>query len=339
MKRKFIHLILAFAASCMSLFAQGVTVTLTTDTGMSRPAGISKAEQNLGIVLSEINAACSADRTLQTKDLPMDQFAIESLTMLWANLKFYCDDSEVVERLWVFEGNRCMQVNHIPLMIKNPEKPGTEVYQEAVVEFDLQGKITDFRFAIDAQTSESMENCGETATKEQQMQILQFVERFRTAYNTKDLAFMKQVFSDDALIITGKVVTTRSTDMQPVSKVSYTKQTKQQYMNNLAICFKRNKWIDVKFSNIGENGEQGGCAGITKTVKNGKEFFGVRLRQEWRSANYSDEGYVFLLWEFPENGSPIIHVRTWQPEWVGGEKLAEEDIFSLSDFEEALGSM
>ena len=74
-------------------------------------------------------------------------------------------------------------------------------------------------------------------------------------------------------------------------------------------------------------------------VKNGKEFFGVRLRQEWRSANYSDEGYVFLLWEFPENGSPIIHVRTWQPEWVGGEKLAEEDIFSLSDFEEALGSM
>ena len=51
MKRKFIHLILAFAASCMSLFAQGVTVTLTTDTGMSRPAGISKAEQNLGIVL------------------------------------------------------------------------------------------------------------------------------------------------------------------------------------------------------------------------------------------------------------------------------------------------
>ena len=95
----------------------------------------------------------------------------------------------------------------------------------------------------------------------------------------------------------------------------------------------------MKFSNIGENGEKGGCAGITKTVKNGKEFFGVRLRQEWRSANYSDEGYVFLLWEFPENGSPIIHVRTWQPEWVGGEKLAEEDIFSLSDFEEALGSM
>ena len=31
MKRKFIHLILAFAASCMSLFAQGVTVTLTTE--------------------------------------------------------------------------------------------------------------------------------------------------------------------------------------------------------------------------------------------------------------------------------------------------------------------
>lgn len=106
-----------------------------------------------------------------------------------------------------------------------------------------------------------MERCGAVVDKEKQMIILQYVERFRTAYNMKDLETIKNMFSDDALIITGKVVMTKKlTDSQNAAfKVEYTKQNKQQYINNLKMAFLRNKWIDVKFSQIGENGEQGGC--------------------------------------------------------------------------------
>ena len=115
-------------------------------------------------------------------------------------------------------------------------------------------------------------------------------------------------------------------------KVLYKKQNKQQYLANLKRAFLRNKWIDVKFFQIGEKGETGGPDAITRSTVN-PNMYGVRLRQEWRSSNYSDEGYVFLLWDFTNEDAPVIHVRTWQPEWVGGQKLPENDIFSLSDFD------
>lgn len=312
-----------------------VTVTLLTDEGMERPAALAAAERNLGIVLSEINRAQSAKSILTTKGLPMDDFSLKSLLRLWAVTPFYCDDEEVVERVWVFKDGT-MMVSHIPLIITpEGEDFGFGNYQEAVVEFDAKGNLTDFRFALDAHMSESMYRGGNVASKEQQMIILQYVERFRTAYNQKDIETIEKMFSDDALIITGKVVMLRPSEMQTASpKVEYTKQSKQQYIINLKKAFRRNKWIDVKFSQIGENGEEGGCAGITQS-KIDPTKFGVRLRQEWKSSTYSDEGYLFLLWEFPKDGrDPIIHVRTWQPEYVNGQRQEpDDDISTLAGFD------
>jgi len=265
-----------------------------------------------------------------------DDFAKNSLARLWAVTPFYCDDDDVVDRLWVFKDGS-MMCSHIPLIITpSDDSFGYGTYQEAVVEFDASGKITDFRFALDNHTAESMERCGSVVEKEKQMIILQYVERFRTAYNMKDLKTIEDMFSDDALIITGHVVMKKKlTDSETATfKVEYTKQNKQQYIANLRKAFLRNKWIDVKFSQIGENGEEGGCAGITRS-KIDPTKYGVRLHQSWKSSNYSDEGYLFLLWEFPKDGSsPIIHVRTWQPEWAGGKKQKpDDDISTLGGFD------
>lgn len=313
-----------------------VTVTLTVDEHADRPAALNVAANNLGILLTEINRAQQAKSILTTNGLPMDDFALKSLLRLWAVTPFYCDDEEVVERCWVFK-NGTMMVSHIPLIITpEDESFGVGAYQEAVIEFDSHGYITDFRLALDAHTAESMERCGSVVDKERQMIIMQYIERFRTAYNQRDSSYIEKIFSDDALIITGKVVTTRSRGDQGTmnQKVEYTKQTKEQYLRNLKRAFKRNKWIDVKFSEIGENGESGGCAGITRSTVDPNKY-GVRLRQEWNSSSYSDKGYLFLLWEFPENGGdPIIHVRTWQPEWVGGKiQQPDDDISTLGAFD------
>lgn len=313
-----------------------VTVTLTVDETADRPAALNTAARNLGVLLSEINRAQKAKTILTTNGLAMNDFALRSLLRLWAVTPFYCDDDEVVERCWAFK-NGTMMVSHIPLIITpEDESFGVGAYQEAVVEFDNHGLITDFRLALDAHTAESMERCGSVVDKERQMIIMQYIERFRTAYNQRDSNYIEQIFSDDALIITGNVVTVRKNDdFGGISqKVQYTKQTKEQYIRNLKRAFKRNKWIDVKFSEIGENGESGGCAGITRSMVDPTKY-GVRLRQEWNSSTYSDKGYLFLLWEFPENGgNPIIHVRTWQPEWVGGKlQQPDDDISTLGAFD------
>ena len=206
-----------------------VTVTLTIDETADRPAALNTAARNLGMLLSEINRAQKAKTILTANELAMNEFALKSLLRLWAVTPFYCDDDEVVERCWVFK-NGTMMVSHIPLIITpEDENFGVGAYQEAVVEFDNRGFITDFRLALDAHTSESMERCGSVVDKERQMIIMQYIERFRSAYNQRDSSYIEQIFSDDALIITGNVVTVRKNDdFGGVSqKVQYTKQTKE----------------------------------------------------------------------------------------------------------------
>lgn len=324
-----------FALLFVTLPAHAVDVTLTVDEHVDCPSALAAAQSNLAAVLTEINRAQKAKEAVSVKNLRMDEFAKKSLARLWAVTPFYCDDEEVVERCWVFK-NGTMMVSHIPLIITpEDENFGLGTYQEAVVEFDTKGQLIDFRFALDAQTAESMERCGTVVDKEKQMIILQYVERFRTAYNQKDISTIEKMFSDDALIITGRVVMAKPQGDQGAQfKVEYNKQNKQQYISNLRRAFLRNKWIDVKFSQIGENGEDGGCAGITQSTKD-KTKYGVRLRQSWKSSNYSDEGYLFLLWEFPEDGGdPIIHVRTWQPEMVGGtHQKPDDNISTLGGFD------
>lgn len=326
-------LLIAALATTMPMQAEEVTVTITTDDGFDNSDGILQTmERNLSRVLSEINMANDANRALNVAGLALNDFAKGTLVQLWDNIHFYCDDAEVVDRCWPLKDGYMLR--QIPLII-NPqgEKFGSGTYQECTVEFDKRGQITDIRFVFDTQLAESMERCGAVVELERKMQILKYCDRFRTAYCTKDLNYLRQVFSDDALIITGNVVMTKPTDMSPAkAKVEYKQQTKQEYLANLERAFRRNKYIDVKFSEIGENGEEGGCGTVTRSANN-KNMYGVRLRQEWKSSNYSDEGYVFLLWDFTNEDEPVIHVRTWQPTYVGGQKMPEEDIFSLSDFD------
>lgn len=311
-----------------------VTVTLTVDEFTERPLALGTAERNLSIVLSEINRAQAARTILTTKGFPMEEFALRSLLDIWAVTPFYCDcdDGELVERVWVFKDGS-MMVNHIPLII-TPENEdfGVDEAQEAVVEFDKNGNITDFRLGLNGQMGEDFSKCGNVADEEHRYIIRQYMERFRTAYNRKDINFIEQMFSDDALIITGKVVMSKPTEMAAaIAKVEYTKQDKQQYIRNLNRAFMHNKWIDVKFS-YDDTGSP--CGAITQSKKDAS-MYGVRVTQEWKSSNYSDVGYLFLLWEFPNDGrSPIIHVRTWQPKNVNGHTQApDDDISTLSGFD------
>ncbi len=134
--------------------------------------------------------------------------------------------------------------------------------------------------------------------------ILNYCEHFRTAYTTKDIDFLRQVFSDNALIIVGNVVKPVANDdkCQADAKITYAIRSKQNYMARLSKVFAANKRIDVKFS---------GFRIMRHPTMDG--IYGVTLRQQYKSDNYSDDGYLFLLWDFRDKSMPLIHVRTWQP--------------------------
>ena len=151
-------------------------------------------------------------------------------------------------------------------------------------------------------------------------QILIYCEHLRTAYTSKDIDFLRQVFSDDALIIVGNVVkaSKESGKLSADSRVSYALHTKRDYLSRLSKVFAVNKQVDVKFSDFRI---------MRHPTKDG--IYGVSLRQRYHSDRYADDGYLFLLWDFTNASMPLIHVRTWQPSaTVSG----SDGVVDISDF-------
>lgn len=155
--------------------------------------------------------------------------------------------------------------------------------------------------------------------------ILNYVEHLRTSYTTKDIDFLRQLFSEKALIIVGKVIRTSAlaeNGYMPPARVIYNIKSKQQYLERLEAVFKANRKIDVRFSDF-RIMRHPTLPGI----------YGVTLRQGYRSDLYSDDGYLFLLWDFRDKTAPKIHVRTWQPATTDGHTpLPADSVFGISDF-------
>ena len=150
--------------------------------------------------------------------------------------------------------------------------------------------------------------------------ILNYCEHFRTAYTTKDIDFLRQVFSDDALIIVGNVVKPSTTEggISGDSRVTYALHTKKDYLERLSKVFNANKKIDVRFSDFRI---------MRHPTRDG--IYGVTLRQHYKSDRYEDDGWLFLLWDFRNPSMPMLHVRTWQQaKNVNG----SDDLIGISDF-------
>ncbi len=73
--------------------------------------------------------------------------------------------------------------------------------------------------------------------------ILSYCEHLRTSYTTRDIDFIRQVFSDNALIIVGHTVKTgqKDTSGNGNKKVVYSIRSKKEYIERLEKIFNANK--------------------------------------------------------------------------------------------------
>ena len=284
-----------------------------------------KMEKSVSALLDEINMAAIEKRSLHLNNINMNDDAQSELKMLWKNSHFLCEDLELVERC--LTTNHGYQVRNIPLTLKPlGDEANSSEYQEAVIGFSKTGRITSFSLAISVNVySKVMQNTTEISDVRRRMEILDYVEHFRTSYNQKDIAFLRQIFSDDALIITGRVIKVQPSEVFPSgNKITYRKQTKHEYLKNLTAAFKKTRYIHVNFDDMKI------VAHPTK-----KNIYGVTVHQTWNASNYSDEGYVFMIWDFTNEYAPQIHVRTWQPDFLDkakGVRINPNDVFTLGDF-------
>lgn len=304
------------------------TLTIKDATaGMPRQA----IESNASRLLTEFNNAQGEKRALLLQNINIDTTAVKSLHALWEVCPFRCDELEVVEICSKLLHNSNYQVRKIPVVMepRSGEVFNEDRYQEIVLNFDNEGKIDNIYFALEAGlVRDVLDGRGrEVQDMRKRSLILEFVEQFRTAYNRKDTAYLNNVFSDNALIITGKVVTRTNSDgkigLKRDKDVEYVTQSKNQYISRLKNVFKINQRINVVFDEIKINAH--------RTKEN---IYGVKLVQHWHSGSYngkdsySDKGYLFLLWDFADENEPKIHVRTWQPY----DETPKEKVFELADF-------
>lgn len=278
-------------------------------------------ERNTSNLLTAINRAESTNSDINYTGISIDNLASQSIGMMWNNVRFRVLDEDIVEHCLSIKSSSGKVIGYQVRNIAVEMKPRDNTYigdlnQEVCINFDRNGRISDFNITMGLQQYVKLIKEGERLDDlDRRMQILHWVEQFRNAYITKDINFMENVFSDDALIVTGKVVKRQKTDMKPIS-VEYTTQGKQQYLNGLRRVFKNNAYINVNFDEI-------------KIVRHGAKpnYYGVTLKQGWNTKSYSDEGIVFIVWDFTDEFNPKIMVRTWQPMQVD-----DKDIFTLGNF-------
>lgn len=248
-----------------------------------------------------------------------------SLNLLWRNMPFRIDEPVIVERvLTTYAG---LQVRNIPIVVKTEADPE---YQELVIDMDPHGCINRVNLSIQNHLYKKlMSGQDEVSDLRYRQMILDYVEQFRTAYNKKDLDFLEKVFSDDALIITGRVIQRsrgdRAAFLSSNKDVVYLQQSKKEYLNRLRTrVFPNAKYIHVNFRDI-----------IVSKHPSIDGYYGVLLKQGYESSNYSDEGYLFMIWDFRDESRPQIHVRTWQPYWLNEQhtkRLQEDKVFTINDF-------
>lgn len=314
-----------FSLTLSAQYATHFLVTEIEDEKLSE--SISK---NVSDLLTAFNVAEHENNAPVLEGLNITDEAKDVIAKLWADCPFNCLDNQIVERA-VLQPSKEYQIRKIHIVMKPIEGVSKDVswkrYQEGVVTIDATGRITNFHLALDPELYISVLSSAKAVEDlERRMLILEYVERFRNAYNLKDMAFLEQIYSDDALIITGKVIKSVKSDAAVATvndeRIEYSRKTKKQYLTDLARVFKNNQRINVIFDEI-------------KVVRHPAraEFYGVTLKQGWTSDGYNDVGWLFLLWDFSNPEAPQIHVRTWQPEEFQGRPLPEEDIFSLEDFD------
>jgi hypothetical protein len=303
---------------------EGVTHLRITE-GIGEGIAKMQIELNTSLLLTAMSVGIIDGSVPDTSGIDISKEAAETLFSMWQSTSEMICPISVVQRKCLHRLRGGYQIRDIPVtMIAAPDD---DKDHNLVINYTKDGKIDDIFVAVEnSRIDQILLNNVSVEDLTRRIRILDFVEQFRTAYNIKDLNHIKKVFSNNALIITGKVVKEKPNSDQALQnltaeKIVYQTQTKQEYVTKLASIFARNKYINIEFEDI-----------EVMTHPKYTEIYGVTLKQKWNTSNYSDVGYLFLMIDFKDDNNPLIHVRTWQPAIYQGRDLAREERFHVGSF-------
>ena len=186
--------------------------------------------------------------------------------------------------------------------------------EDVTFTFNTEDKIESIAFGLDSPTREQiytekhLQAWGDSTCT----MLASFLENYKTAFALHRLDYVRSIFDDNAVIITGHTLkqpkkhllsdghnfTIRGTEQQ---QVEYTRQSKDEYLQRLEKVFKANDFINLRLTDC-------------YTDKMYDEHFGINIRQDYFSNTYCDTGFLFLYIDVSDPSTPTIQYRRWQPE-------------------------
>ena len=196
-----------------------------------------------------------------------------------------------------------------------------------VFDYNQEGELIDLNTCISNQLYQKFVLQAEYGNDwGNRQEIIKFLEKYRTAYLTRDIKTVDMMFAEEAIIIIGRKLDTRKlpenvVTYQPFGHqpgYEFIKLNKQDFLKRQQRIFTTTQDIFVDFSTFN----------IVRK-NNQPSIYGVEMRQTYLSTWYGDEGYLFLLIDFdPDTLSddPLIYVRAWQPNvWSRDEMIRTGD--------------
>lgn len=243
-------ILLMLIASTSMAFADGLFKIVE---GLSDENLKTTMENNVNALMEALNTAASQnDKSVKLSKENLTNEAIKEIGLIWKSSAMICPPLNIMSKC--LKTPNGYQVRGIPVDLIEADE--NEKRQELTVDFLPSGKISSVAIAIEMHRYDQImaEKSSDIDYVRRQV-IIDFVENFRTAYNRKDLKLLTSVYSDKALIITGKVISEKpNSDIDRMTlnnnKVVYIKQTKQEYLRKLSSVFKSTKFINVKFEDI-----------------------------------------------------------------------------------------
>ncbi|MCF7912125.1 MAG: LPP20 family lipoprotein [Candidatus Cloacimonetes bacterium] len=212
-----------------------------------------------------------------------------------------------------------VQVRSVPVVYKLNDVNKKVVVEKLCFIYE-DGRISWVNFALeDSYIDDAIERNEKSKDLQERLLGINFMEYYKTIFNTQEADLIADVFADSAKIFAGYVKRTekvpenlqRELNNKLEHKVVMTEYTKEEYISHLKYdVFANNKYINIQFRDA-------------ELIKRSSTLpiYAIQMHQDYYSTTYSDQGYLLLFVDFSNKGEAKIFFRYWQEEQIGQDSL------------------
>lgn len=142
---------------------------------------------------------------------------------------------------------------------------------------------------------------------EHRQEIITFCEKLNTAYNSKDEEYIKDFFEDGKIVLDTNI---QGDSIQRTIGAGNILRNLKRFWTHGGKCRFQISEMEIRIH------------------PSKPKYYSATFKQEWQNEYYSNDGYIFLIFDYSNEEAPTIPVCVWHH----GCPLNVKDVARLGDF-------